>query len=725
MQHRANASYRPLRHKLIVGTPVNRLVKAGTCLAFLSMLLLLGGCPGGTSSSSNQPSCSQDYWVSTTGNDTTGDGSMSAPFRTLDRARQAVSADSKRGKCTIDVNVESGTYALTAPLKFDANDSGSPQAPVVYQAAPDSTAPVIISGGIPVSFASPCPPDISGYKCSGTVTDLPPHTLPRQFYVDDKRAIRARSTVNPLEPPVNPNYIRETDGYQQFIREPLSNPQLIEAITSTQWKMMRCPVASAPNATSSYPIKLVMAQPCWNNANTYPVPWNFQLLSWIENAPEFLDLPGSSNMWYLNPYSKELTYINPGDTPPQNAVLPVLQNLVEVVGTPSDPVTDISFKGLQFSYATWMGPNPATWQGPESATAPASTNGYVGDQSGNLLEGGGYAPNVIGHQKIVYKTPGNVTLRYARHITFDGDTFKHLGAVALELDTGSQDNQIVNNTFTDISSSAIEVGGFTPEDMRPDSAHETSGNLIDNNSISYTGRDYYDSAGIFVGYTTGTVVTHNTINHTPWSGIAIGWGWGLFDEGGFPGVPHATRNMWGTYDTPTIASNRKITSNLIENFLEKLWDGGAIYTNGSQGPNFANGLLIKLNVAINKRPAAGSNIFYTDGGSQYITLQQNVSLYNPVGTVDYGPCGYGSSIPLLCLETGIVSYGADMGGCRPVGHLKYIKNYFADTLTFYSPNICENDIIPPYPIDLTFKDNIQVTELSQVPSWILDQAGVQ
>ncbi len=283
----------------------------------------------------------------------------------------------------------------------------------------------------------------------------------------------------------------------------------------------------------------------------------------------------------------------------------------------------------------------------------------------------------------------------------------------------------MNNTFTDISSSAINVGGFTQEDMRPDSAQQTSDNLIENNSISHTGMDYYDSAAIFVGYTTGTVITHNTINHVPWTGIAIGWGWGLFDKGGFPGLPHATFNEWGQYDTPTIASNNEISSNLFENFLEKLWDGGAIYTNGSQGQSFDNGLLIKLNVAENKRPAAGSNIYYTDGGSQYVTLQQNVTLNDPVGTVDLGPCGTGSSISPLCLATGVVSYGADMGGCLPVGHLKYIQNYLADTLTFFGPQLCQNDLIPPYPINMTFMDNVPVTSPDQVPSWILDQAGTQ
>ena len=259
--------------------------------------------------------------------------------------------------------------------------------------------------------------------------------------------------------------------------------------------------------------------------------------------------------------------------------------------------------------------------------------------------------------------------------------------------------------------------------MRPGPAHKTSDNLVSNNIISFTGQDYYDSAAIFVGFTTGTVITHNTISHTPWSGIAIGWGWGLFNEGGFPGLPNAVPGMWGTYTTPTVASRNEISSNEIDHFLEQLWDGGAIYTNGAQGRNFADGLLIKLNVAQYKRPQAGSNIFYTDGGSRYVTLRRNVSLNDPVGTVRFGPCFTGSSITPLCLGTGTIPYGADIGGCLPFGDLTYIENYFADTLNFFGPQICQNDYIPPYPVDLTFVDNIPTTSLADVPNWILLQAG--
>ncbi len=649
------------------------------------------------------------YWVSTGGSDTNGKGTASAPFRTLDRARQAVRATSARGQCAIYVNIEAGTYALAAPVKFDAGDSGSAQAPVIYRAAPGNQSPVVLSGGIPVGLSCD-----QLNICTGTVADLPPHTLPRQFYVDGGRAIRARSNYGQE---VNPDYTRVANGYEYNLLStpPLSHPELVEAVTVTQWKMMRCPVASVSGAT------LVMANPCWKNANTYPVPWNFQLLSWLENAPEFLTQPG---MWYLDPYSKQLTYIGNG-TPPKAAVLPVLQGLVELMGTPAHPVSNIIFRNLQFSYATWMGPNPAGWQGAPSSSTASAADGYVSDQSGYILKGDQYSPNAIGHQEVVYKTPGNITLRYAHHITFDGDTFMHLGGVGLDMDTGSQDNRITNNVFNDISSAAIVVGGVTQADMRPDSAHETSGNLIDNNAISYTGRDYYDSAGIYVGFTTGTKVIHNTIDHTPWSSIAIGWGWGLYDKGSFPGLPHATRNMWGQYSTPTIASHNEISSNLFEHFLEKLWDGGAIYTNGAQGQSFASGLLIKQNVARYKRPEAGSNIYYTDGGSQYITLEQNVTLDDPTGTMDFGPCGYGSSISPLCLGTGVVSYGADMGGCLPVGDIRYIQNYFADTLTFFGPDLCHNSLIPPYPVNLTFTGNVPTSSAGDVPNWILLQAGTQ
>jgi hypothetical protein len=125
--------------------------------------------------------------------------------------------------------------------------------------------------------------------CTAAVTDLPAGIMPRQFYANGQRAIRARSNYGQV---VDLNYTRVSNGYTQIVPESFSHPELMEAVTVTQWKMMRCPVAGLSGNT------LVMQNPCWDNANSYASPVNFQLLSWLENAPEFVTVP---NMWYLDP----------------------------------------------------------------------------------------------------------------------------------------------------------------------------------------------------------------------------------------------------------------------------------------------------------------------------------------------------------------------------------------------------------------------------------------
>jgi hypothetical protein len=171
-----------------------------------------------------------------------------------------------------------------------ALDSGSDQYKVVCRSAPGNTQPVVVSGGILVDGF-----DCSSGICSATVPDWPEGQIARQFYVDDVRAIRARSNYDPTASVqrANPVYARADFGYEiplEGFAPPLSHPEWAEVVTVTQWKMMRCPLLPIPG------MSLFPDPQCWWNANTYPEPWNFQLLSWIENAPEYLDQPG---MWAL------------------------------------------------------------------------------------------------------------------------------------------------------------------------------------------------------------------------------------------------------------------------------------------------------------------------------------------------------------------------------------------------------------------------------------------
>ncbi len=72
-------------------------------------------------------------WVSPDGSDT-ADGSKTAPLASLDGARQKARALAAEAKGPITVNIRGGEYFFTEPVVFDADDSGSADAPVTYRA---------------------------------------------------------------------------------------------------------------------------------------------------------------------------------------------------------------------------------------------------------------------------------------------------------------------------------------------------------------------------------------------------------------------------------------------------------------------------------------------------------------------------------------------------------------------------------------------------------------
>jgi hypothetical protein len=269
-------------------------IKAGVLIRFLLLCVLLGILASCDSSSSN---CTDHYWVATNGSDSAA-GSQSAPFLTLERARDIVRANGDRTACRITVTIRGGMYRLNAPLILDSRDSGDSNAPIVYQAASGETP--IISGSQQVENWTLYDPNLNIWQSQVSIDT---ETMPRQLYVNELRATRART-------PEYPNYyIPTATGFTYryvFGSDPQfppvwNNPEDVEAVTATQWKMMRCPVAEIVNSTD-----LIMQNPCWNNVNVFPEPWNFHLLSWLENAYEFLDEPGE---WYLDSSTKMLYYI--------------------------------------------------------------------------------------------------------------------------------------------------------------------------------------------------------------------------------------------------------------------------------------------------------------------------------------------------------------------------------------------------------------------------------
>ena len=153
----------------------------------------------------------------------------------------------------------------------------------------------------------------------------------------------------------------------------------------------------------------------------------------------------------------------------------------------------------------------------------------------------------------------------------------------------------------------------------------TRDNRIANNTITKAAQEFIDAAAIFAGYTTRTTIIHNSLSNLPYTGIAIGWGWGMTDPGRFPGCTGCPFESWKTYTTPTTSKGNKILYNEISDYLKVAYDGGGIYSLGQQGTSLQDGELIAGNVVFGKAPSHGGNALYTDGGSRYITLRGNAA----------------------------------------------------------------------------------------------------
>ncbi|NCC24808.1 MAG: right-handed parallel beta-helix repeat-containing protein [Deltaproteobacteria bacterium] len=669
------------------------------------------------------------FWISPTGHDS-NPGTANAPFQSLARARDAVRTVGPNLDADIVVNLYGGTYRLTEPLILDGRDSGRNSHHVVWQAA--SGHRPVVCGSIPVQGWR----SLDGHG-NIQVADIPPGIRSRQLFVNGQRAVRAATTDYPTsflpKGRMGIRYAFTTYNDPAWAFPALwNNPAEIDAVLVSQWKMMICGVESVQSTDEQGSGLLIMKEPAWTNANTFlsedplrpgvfgPGLWSFWQVARFENSLSFIDQPGE---WAMDSTLGKIYYLprDGEDLARAEVELPVLESLIVGHGTPEQPVTNIRFQGLTFRYATWLG--------------PSGGQGYVTDQSGAHLVGrqatniiGHIWPNTLGCAERLVLTPGNLGFTYARKIEFVFNVFEGLGAAALNCGTGCQGLIVRNNRFTDISSSAVQIGGIGEVDHHPPSeVHLTKDNLVQNNLIELTGRDYVDTAAIFVGSTTRTTIKNNTITGVPWSGIALGWGWGLLDPGSFPGLPDAYPGIWEFFDTPTATTGNRIVSNRIEGFLQALWDGGAIYTTGAQGTSLDTGTWIAGNVALAKRPAAGGNVFYTDGGSRFVVLAGNVSFGNEPGGYDFGPPPkLDAPLPYSPIPSMIngMPYGQDIGGCRTYGDILYLWNYWQHDEFF---NIC------PYtdgdgtihPVNLTFFGNKVVDSLSEVPIHILKMAGIQ
>lgn len=225
---------------------------------------------------------------------------------------------------------------------------------------------------------------------------------------------------------------------------------------------------------------------------------------------------------------------------------PLLDNLLELKNAKNISIYDIGFLGTTNSQVLEKG----------YLTQQAGVNSTMGNKPyGNYFSSAAiYGENL-------------------KNIQIENCSFKELGYDGISFRGAVDDIKIKNNYFFNISSAAIrlaEAYGNTSLLMFSKDHHYQ--NLeIENNYIENTGIFYYSSPAIQVGHVRNLKLLHNTIRHSSYSGISLGWGWRPISD-----------ELINLY-------NVEVAYNFIDGFMCDMQDGAAIYVmGGNASKNWVN-----------------------------------------------------------------------------------------------------------------------------------------
>ncbi|SEO76975.1 ricin-type beta-trefoil lectin domain protein [Actinacidiphila rubida] len=540
--------------------------------------------------------------------------SAAAPC-SLTQAKSSVEALTANMTGDVVVSMAGGTYRLTEPWKLTAADSGRNGHTVTWQASPGQSP--VVSGGQQVTGWS-----LKDASSNVYVASVPAGVDSRQLYVDGASAPRAAVTISRSDVKVTSSGMTIVNPALNYLAS-LPEQNRIEVESQDSFTDRYAPVQSVSGSS------ITMQQPAWNNNN-----WGYDTIAnpfaggqmLLENSYSFLK---STGQWYLDPQAGQLYYKAPAGWNPSahDVELPRLTSLLQISGSYTDPVHDIAFQGISFQHTTWLQPSTGT--------------GYADQQSGTFLGRSFSQPSDFlsscqsgcplfeAARNSWSQVPAAVQVSAAHTVTFSGDTFTHLGQVALGIGNdadahasgiglGASGISVSGSTFTDDAGAGIVVGGVQPDAHHPSDPAMTDQDItIQGNRINGVAKDYKDMAGILSTYVTHAVISHNEVSDLAYDGIDVGWGWGANDPGG--SQDYKNRGLYAyqpVYTTPTTLKNTVVTGNLIHGTKKVFHDGGSLY-NLSANP----GSVFDGNYIYDNQHTVG---LYLDEGSRYVTMSHNV-----------------------------------------------------------------------------------------------------
>lgn len=465
-----------------------------------------------------------------------GDGSSEKPFATLGEARDHLRKVDKPKGAVFRVLVGDGVYRLEQTVDFNASDSGPEDGAILYMAA-DKAQPVLSGGKV-----------VTGWKEgeNGIWSAEVGKIRFRQISVDGRSGTRARfpnsdEFLRIEKPFIKDRYVTIGSPFAKNFAQ----LDKVEMHVTMLWAeaILRLksfePDPKNPEWTRvrfQEPESELVFKRLWPRFVPHQA-FHF------ENALEFIDQPGE---WYLDESQGRLYYKpQPGqDMAKAEVVVPVLETLLRIEGTPDKPVEHLHFAGLTFQNTNWLRP---------------SDKGQLHMQAGQYS-----VEPTVENDQFVERIPASVLVNFAKDIQFRDNVFTQLGNHALDMNRGVSESAVVGNVFFDIAASGVVLGVFSPSGQEihgpwnPKDPQEATRNIrIANNYIRRIGSAYPGSCGIAAGFVSEVLIENNELTELPYTGISVGWGW--------------TRE-------PSALRANTIRRNHVHNLMRELTDGGGIYT---------------------------------------------------------------------------------------------------------------------------------------------------
>ena len=543
----------------------------------------------------------------------------------LSQAQATVRSLAPTMSADIDVVLEDGTYALTKSVTIGAADSGRNGFDVVYETADGATP--ILSGGREVTGWQPVKGTAGTWSAA-----IPDGFDTRQLYINGHRVPMATAKLGGVGMVQTGSGLLASSGKQIDAWVHPSNVQAVFRGGNGPWTQTQCPITSIKGTA------MTLAEPCWHNLHLKAL--GVQEISWFDDpmggfgglapwkTPTFyqnLYSALSPGHWVIDRVANKLFYDprkgeNLAD---ETVVVPVLQTLLQIAGA-----HNVTVSGLTFSYGTWTAIDG------RNGFPQMQADWYLTGKNANTLEGSCHYNKPAGTCPFASwtRTPANVVLTGTRNVSMLGNRFVHLGGAGLDLYKGANHDLVEGNEFSDIAAEGIQLGA-TNDALKPLEHHVT----VTQNYLHDVANSYLGGCAIWLGYSTYSHITHNYIEHVPYTAISIGWG------GWHQTVLAPNRNPNGN-------AYNVVANNLMYDYMHTLGDGGAIYSNGSQATSWKTALVEQHNIAY--RGTNTDFTFYTDAASRYVKIGGNFAYFQPIDSFK-------------------------TGGCHTVGHIRIYNNYFS------------------------------------------------